>query len=177
MTANHSTFPGLVRPVGIEDRKRSLVERGSLGARYGLDVDAAASAAVSVLPSAERPSVESCFEFLAVLLLPLVHGDTVLLLYPVSVPFGYDVERAEGNDSHVRCQVVNVAALWSLFVLVVFVLEVHHSEEHALDVELSDCAVVVFEQGSDQQLCQVESRGLLVFLNEAVESAHELGCN
>src|SRR6266699_369437 len=91
--------------------KRSLVEKGSLSARYGLDVDAAASATVSVLSSSERSPVEPCFEFLAVLLLPLVHGDTVLLLYPVSVPFGYDVERAEGNDPHVRCQVVNVAAL------------------------------------------------------------------
>jgi hypothetical protein len=28
MTANYQTLPGLVRPVVIEDRKRSLVERG-----------------------------------------------------------------------------------------------------------------------------------------------------
>src|SRR5467141_1532428 len=106
-----STLPGLVRPVGIEDRKKVFGWKGGLGARYGLDVDAAASATVSVLSSSERSSVESCFEFLAVLLLPLVHCDTVLLLYPVSVPFRYDVERAEWNDSHVRGQVVNVAAL------------------------------------------------------------------
>src|SRR2546425_1665272 len=95
----------------IKDRKKVFGWKGGLGARYGLDVDAAASAAVSVLSSSERSSVESCFEFLAVLLLPLVHGDAVLLLNPVSVPFRYDVERAEGNDPHVRGQVVDVAAL------------------------------------------------------------------
>src|SRR3989442_5619656 len=91
--------------------KKVFCWKGCLGGRYGLDVDAAASAAVSVLSSSKRSPVESCFEFLAVLLLPLIHGDTVLLLYPITVPFGYDVERAEGNDSHVRCQVVNVATL------------------------------------------------------------------
>src|SRR5207245_10164259 len=44
-------------------------------------------------------------------------------------------------------------------------------------VELSDCTVVVFEQGSDQQFCQVESCGLFVLLDEAVEFADELCCN
>src|SRR5881628_1256895 len=116
--------------------KKGLWLDVSLGASYGLDVYAAASASVGVLSSTECSPVESRFEFLAVLLLPLVHCDAVFLLDPVAVPFGYDVERAEGYDPHVRCEVVYVAALQSLFVLVVLVLEVHHSEEHASDVEL-----------------------------------------
>src|SRR5437660_7017593 len=90
---------------------------GGLGACYRLDVDTAASAAVSVLSSPKRSSVESGFELLAVLLLPLVHRDTVLLLYPVSVPFGYDVERAEGDRKSTRLNSSHVAISYAVFCL------------------------------------------------------------
>src|SRR5215472_106459 len=83
--------------------KKGLWWRFCLGPGYGLDVYAAASAAVRVLSSAECSSVESCFEFLAVPLLPLVDSDTVFLLDTVAVPFWDDVEGAERDDSHVWC--------------------------------------------------------------------------
>src|SRR5437867_12422480 len=90
-----------------------------LRAGYGLHVYAAASAAVGVLSSTECSPVESRFEFVAVLLLPLVHCDAVFLLDTVVVPFGYDVERAEGYDRHLRSMVVHVASSYYIYVLVV----------------------------------------------------------
>lgn len=84
-----------------------------LGARYGLDVDRAsvAAATVRVLAPSQCSAVEACLEFLTVLLLPLLDCNAVLLLNPVTVPFGYDVEGAEGYDSHVWGEVVYVATL------------------------------------------------------------------
>src|SRR5881396_3186803 len=55
--------------------KKGLWLDVSLGASYGLDVYAAASAAVGVLSSSECSPVESRFEFLAVLFL---HSSTVM---------------------------------------------------------------------------------------------------
>src|SRR5712692_2852642 len=94
---------GSALPVGWADRKKVFGKEGLLGACYWFDVYGAAAAAVSMLSSSQCSSVEACFEFLAVLLFPLGHRDSVFLLYPVPVPFGDDVERAEGYDSHVWC--------------------------------------------------------------------------
>jgi len=41
------------------------------------------------------------------------------LLDLVPVPLGYNVERAEGYDAEVGCEVVDVAALQALLVLVI----------------------------------------------------------
>src|SRR5581483_3146020 len=81
------------------------------------------------LATPHQSPVEACLESLVVCFFPLFYGDAVFLLDSVSVPFRDDVECAEGNDSQVWGQVMDVASLEALKVLVVLVLEVHHAEE------------------------------------------------
>ena len=73
-----------------------------------------------------------------ILRFPGLNRHSVLLLNPVSVPFWNHIETAEWDYPEIRRQIVNVASLESLFILVVLVLEVHHSDEQALEVELTD---------------------------------------
>src|SRR5579863_8918525 len=96
--------------------------------------------------------VESILQLPACLGLPCLDGHPVLLLDPVPVPLWYHVEAAERYDPQIGGQVVDVAALESLFVLVVLVLEVHHPQEHALEMELAHRRVVVLDEGVRQEL-------------------------
>jgi len=81
------------------------------------------AAAASVMGAApEGPSVEPVLELLAVLRLPGLDGQAVLLLDLVAIPFWDDVEAAEGYDAEVWRQVVDVAALQALLVLIVLEL-------------------------------------------------------
>jgi hypothetical protein len=70
---------------------------------------AAAPGVVSAAP--QGPSVEAVLELLAVLGFPGFNRQAVLLLDLVAVPFGDDVEAAEGDDAEVWRQIVDVAAL------------------------------------------------------------------
>jgi hypothetical protein len=91
-----------------------------------LDVDflallaqrAAASGVVGAAP--QRAPVEAVLELAVVLGFPLFDRHAELLLNPVPVPLRDNVERAEGNDSEVGREVVDVASLETLLVLIVF---------------------------------------------------------
>lgn len=100
-----------------------------------LDWNLAASGATatwSVTAPSEGALVQSILKLLARLGLPGLDGHAILLLDAVSVPLWDDVEAAEGYNPQVGRQVVDVAPLQPFFVLIVFVLEVHHPEEHRL---------------------------------------------
>jgi hypothetical protein len=77
---------------------------------------AAAASVVGAPP--EGPAVEPVLELLVVLRFPGLDGQTVLLLDLVPAPLGDDVEAAEGYDSEVGREVVDVAPLQGLFILV-----------------------------------------------------------
>src|SRR5271157_4810556 len=134
---------------------------------------AAASLYVSTTP--ECPSVESVLQFSASLSLPGLNGHSILLLNPVSVPFRDNVEAAEWYNPQIWCEVVYVASLQSLLVLVVLVLEVHHSEEHALQVELADGGVVVLDERVGEELGEAEALGLLLLVDEGRKLGEDLG--
>ena len=88
-----------------------------MGSGDRLDVDflavlAQSAAAARVMgPSAESSPIEPVLELLVVLHLPLFDGHAELLLDSVAIPLWYHVERAEGNNSQVRSEIVDVAAL------------------------------------------------------------------
>ena len=78
---------------------------------------AAAARVVSAPP--QGSTVEPVLELLPVLGFPRLYRQAVLLLDLVPVPLRDDVERAEGDNPQVGCEVVYVAALEPLLVLVV----------------------------------------------------------
>ena len=96
----------------------------TLGSSNWLDVDFfallahGASAACMVSASSKCAAVESVLELLPVLSFPSLDREAVLLLDLVPVPFWDDVEAAEGDDSEVWREVVDVAALQALLVLI-----------------------------------------------------------
>src|SRR5256712_13061657 len=100
------------------------------------------------------------------LVFPGLNRHSVLLLNPVSVPFWDYVERTEWNYSQIRGEVVYVTALQPLLVLVVFVLEVHHPQEHRLEVELPNRGVVVLDQRVREQLRERQTLRLLLLVHE-----------
>ena len=113
-------------------------------------IDRATATSVVLLPFREfrdRVPVPECVRNS----LPFFDRDRILLLDSVSVPFWNYIERAERNDSLVWSHVVDVAAHQPLLVVVVLVLEVHHSKEHCLLVEFSQRFVVVLHERIEQQ--------------------------
>jgi len=102
-------------------KERALASQGQarllLGPGDWLDVDFLAllahrASAACVMGSAPKgATVEPVLELLSVLGLPSLDGEAVLLLDLVAVPLWYHVERAEGYDPQVGCEVVDVAAL------------------------------------------------------------------
>ncbi len=102
----------------------SLGELCRSGTRDRLDVDFlallahCAAAARMVSAPAKCATVEPVLELLPVLRFPGLDGKAVLLLNLVPVPLWYHVERAEGDDPQIGCEVVYVAALEPLLVLV-----------------------------------------------------------
>ena len=96
-----------------------------------------------LLALSQRTSVQTLFESVTRALLPFLDRDCVLLLDSVSIPLWDDIECAEWNDSLIWCYIVDVASHQPLLVVVVLVLEVHHSKEHCLLVEVSQSLIVM----------------------------------
>src|SRR6266852_2717797 len=130
MQQNRPYGPFLFRqPVGLGSSDRLNVDFLALLA------DSAAAARVVAAPP-QGATVEPVLELLAVLGFPCFDGQAVLLLDLVAIPFWDDIKGTKWYDPQIRREVVDVAALETLLVLIVFVLKMHHSYEHALCVEV-----------------------------------------
>jgi hypothetical protein len=79
---------------------------------------------------AQISTIETLFDCPTILRFPFFDWYAVLLLDAISIPFRNYVERTERNDTLVRGNIVDVTAHQPLLVVIILVLEMHHTKEH-----------------------------------------------